>query len=137
MKTLHTITIVIMITLSLNAYADDNTKMLKKNKNSLVSVAPFVWGDPETEAPAGLEFLKAKYALVPIVPMVWGNPEDGLSREDKIKLLVPAAPFIWGDPDSDAPSELNLLIAVNSDVAVATFVWGSLDENIPEVIELL
>lgn len=97
-----------MISLSLNTHADDKTKMIKKDKNSSVYVSPFVWGDPENEAPAGLRFLKAKYALVPVAPLVWGNPEDGISIKDKIKLLVPSAPFIWGEPDSKAPRELNL-----------------------------
>lgn len=81
MKTLNTFTVALMMVLSLNTYAGDKTKMTEKNKNSLVAVAPFVWGDPE----------------------------DGLTVEDKMKLLVPQAPFIWGDPDNTIPGATEVL----------------------------
>lgn len=104
MKTISALTTLIMITLALNTSAEDKKKNMERSRNRSVSVAPFVWGEPQADVPAELGYVKAKYALVPVAPMVFGNPEDELSFEDKIKLSVPVAPFIWGDP-GQVPTE--------------------------------
>ena len=104
MKTIYTLSTLVLIALSLSGFADDKIK--NKEKSSAVSVAPFIWGDPESEVPAGLSTLKAKNAFVPIAPFVWGSPEDSVNIEESKRLVVPVAPFVLGDPDADAPLEL-------------------------------
>jgi hypothetical protein len=129
MKTIYTLSTLILIALSLNSFADD--KLKNKDKSSAVSVAPFIWGDNENEVPAELVTLKTKNVFVPVAPFVWGRPEDSVSIEENEKLVVPVAPFIYGDADSDAPAELANIKAVNLEVPVAPFVLGSPDADIP------
>ena len=119
----------------MNTSADDRTKNFERHRNRSVSVAPFVWGEAQTDVPAELGYVKAKYALVPVAPLVFGNPEDELNLEDKIKLSIPVAPFIWGNPGI-IPIELGLLKAANTGIPVAPFFWGSPDDCIPQIIEL-
>ncbi len=132
MKTIYSLFTVVLIALSLNTFADD--KVRGKEKASSVSVAPFVWGDPEAAAPAWLGSLKAKNALVPVAPFVWGSAEDEVSINENIKMIVPVAPFIYGNPDSDIPAGLQFVKAVNADVPVAPFVFGDPDADGPEGI---
>ncbi len=129
MKTIYTLSTLVLIALSLNSIADD--KLKNKDKSSAVSVAPFVWGDPETEVPAELVTLKTKNALVPLAPFVWGSPEDSVSIEDNKRLVVPVAPFVFGDADSDVPAELAYIKAVNLEVPVAPFVLGEPGADAP------
>ena len=131
MKTIYTLSTIVLIALSLNSKADDKIK--NRVKTSSVSVAPFVWGDPETEAPIELGTLKAKNALVPVAPFIWGSPEDVVSVNEMRHLLVPAAPFYFGEPDADALEGLEFIKAKNAKVPVAPFVWGDSNEVAPEI----
>lgn len=133
MKTIYTLSTIVLIALSLNGSADDKIK--NKEKSSAVSVAPFIWGDPEEEAPVGLT--EANKVLVPVAPFVWGSPEDVLSVSEINKLSVPVAPFSYGNADNDAPEGLQYIKAVNAKVSVAPFVLGDPDMDVPAEIVLL
>lgn len=113
--------------LSLNSLADD--KLKNRDKSNAVSVAPFVWGDPEEAAPA--ELVEGKKAVVPVAPFVWGSPEDAVSITENKNMNVPVAPFIYGNPDADAPEGLKYIKAVGALVPVAPFVWGNAEEAAP------
>lgn len=78
MKTIYTLSTIVLIALSLNSLADD--KLKNRDKSNAVSVAPFVWGDPEEAAPA--ELVEGKKAVVPVAPFVWGSPEDAVSMTE-------------------------------------------------------
>lgn len=138
MKTLITLTTAILMTLSLNTFA--GTRSSDDKPKSMVAVSPFVWGNPNENAPAEIRLIKAKYAIVPKAPFVWGDPSD-FSAEDIIhvqvnNLNVPVAPFVWGNADDPAPVSLKYIIAVNADVPVAPFVWGNADQQAPELSEV-
>lgn len=129
MKTIHTLTTVVLIALSLNSFADD--RIINKDKSSAVSVAPFNWGDPHAAAPVELASLKAKNAFVPVAPFEWGNPDETIMI--KVKWVVPVAPFSYGNPDEIAPEGLRCIKAKNAKVPVAPFIWGDSEEPAPEV----
>jgi len=135
MKTIYTLSSIVLIALSLSSKADDKIK--NRVKTSEVSVAPFVWGDLETEAPHDLGNLKAKYALVPVAPFVWGSPEDAASISELRHLLVPVAPFYFGEPEADAPAGLEFIKAKNARVPIAPFEYGNPDSDAPTNIDLL
>ena len=135
MKTIYTLSTVILIALSLNSNADDKIK--NREKTSAVSIAPFVWGDPEKEAPHELGTLKAKNSLVPVAPFVWGSPEDATSITELRHLLVPVAPFYFGEPDADAPEVLEFIKAKNANVPLAPFEYGNPDSDAPSDMVLL
>ena len=134
MKTIYTLSAIVLIALSLNSKADDKIK--NRVKTSGVSVAPFVWGDVETEAPQELGTLKAKNALIPVAPFVWGSPEDAASFSELPHLLVPVAPFYFGEPEADAPAGLEFIKTENARVPVAPFEYGNPDSDAPINIEL-
>lgn len=131
MKTIFSLLTIILIAYSLNSKADDKIK--DNGKASVVPVAPFVWGDPETEAPDGIGRRKAKNALVPVAPFVWGSPEDADNLTELRHLMVPNAPFSFGVPDADVPVGLKFVKAKNAKVPVAPFVWGDSEEAAPEL----
>lgn len=131
MKTIYTLSTIILIALSLNSKADDKIK--NNAKSSLVPVAPFVWGDPETAAPDGIK-RKAKNALVPVAPFDWGSPEDANNIHEMRHLLVPNAPFTFGEADADIPVGLKYIKAKNAKVPVAPFEFGNPDTDIPTEI---
>lgn len=135
MKTIYTLSTIILIALSLNSSADDKVK--NREKTSVVSVAPFVWGDPEKEAPHELGTLKAKNALVPVAPFIWGSPEDAAGITELKHLLIPLAPFYFGEPDADAPEVLELIKTNNTRVPVAPFEYGNPDSDAPTDMVLL
>ncbi|WP_411274682.1 hypothetical protein [Daejeonella sp.] len=130
MKTLYTLTTIALIALSLSSKADDKIK--NREKTSVVPVAPFIWGDPETAAPDGIK-CKAINALVPVAPFVWGSPEDAHNITEIRHLLVPNAQFTFGEPDADIPVDLKFIKAKNAMVPVAPFVWGNSEEAAPEL----
>ena len=107
MKTITTLSTLIMIALSLNTLADDKLKTSVKDEFSTVATSPFIWGSPEVDAPLGLGFVKAKNALVPIAPFEWGNNEEIVEIEER--LLVPVAPFVFGNPSKDAPEIIEIV----------------------------
>ena len=135
MKTIYTLSAIVLIALSLSSKADDKIK--NRVKTSGVSVAPFVWGDLETEAPHDLGNLKAKNALIPVAPFVWGSPEDAASISELPHLLVPVAPFYFGEPEADAPAGLEFIKAKNARVPIAPFEYGNPDSDAPTNIDLL
>ena len=135
MKTINTLSAIVLIALSLNSKADDKIK--SRVKTSAVSVAPFVWGDLETEAPQELGTLKAKNALIRVAPFVWGSPEDASSISELPHLLVPVAPFYFGEPEADAPAGLEFIKAKKSRVPIAPFEYGNPDSDAPTNIDLL
>lgn len=110
MKTIKTLTAVLLTALSLNTFAGNVSSENSNDKpKSLVNVSPFVLGNPDDEAPEEIRLVKAKYAHVPL------------------------APFVWGNADEQAPELLKFIIAVNADVPLAPFVWGSPDDAAPEL----
>ncbi len=131
MKTLYTLSTVLLLALSLNTMADDKVK--SKDKSAAVAVAPFTLGDPEAGAPLWLSNVKAKNALVPVAPFVWGSPEDTVSINE-IRMAVPVAPFTYGEPDTDVPYRLQFIKAVNADVPVAPFAFGEPDAEAPVLV---
>lgn len=131
MKTIYTLSTIVLIALALNSKADDK---IKNNGNaSVVPVAPFVWGDPETAAPDGIGRRKAKSALVPVAPFVWGSPEEVNNISEMRHLMVPSAPFSLGEPDADVPVGLKFVKAKNAKVPVAPFSWGDPEEAAPVI----
>lgn len=137
MKTIFALSTVILMAFSLNTKATDKSSEFSNDlPKSMVSVAPFVWGSPEDQAPEGLRFIKAKYAKVPLAPFVWGSPDDIIDSGESIigfkNLNVPVAPFVWGSPDETAPESLINIKAKNANVPVAPFVWGNPEEAAPE-----
>lgn len=138
MKTIIALSTVILITFSLNTKAgiksSDQSNDLPK---SMVSVAPFVWGSPEDQAPEGLRFVKARFAKVPVAPFVWGSSDDLVDAVKSLKglknLNVPVAPFVWGNPEETAPESLKNIRAKNAVVPLAPFVWGNPEEAAPEI----
>ncbi len=57
--------------MNFNSFA--KSSFFSKNlPKSMGSVAPFVWGSPDDEAPEYLRFVKSKFAKVPLAPFVWG-----------------------------------------------------------------
>jgi hypothetical protein len=138
MKTIFTISTVILLTFSLdfNALAK-STDFSHDLPKSMVSVAPFVWGSPDDQAPEDLRFVKAKYAKVPLAPFVWGSPDDIINFVKSINGLkfmnVPVAPFVWGDAGETAPESLKNIKAEYAKVRVAPFIWGNPEEAVPEL----
>lgn len=131
MKTLYTLSTIVLIALSLTSFADD--KVNNKDKSSVVSVAPFIWGDPDVAAPVGLAYVIAKNAFVPVAPFVWGTADEALSVSENNRLSVPVAPFSYGNPVSEAPEGLGYVKAKNAKVPVAPFIWGNSEEAAPEI----
>jgi len=130
MKTIYTLSTIVLIALSLNSFADD--KINNKDKSSVVSIAPFNWGEPDAAAPVGLAYIKAKNAYVPVAPFEWGNPDEAVIVEEK--MVVPVAPFYFGSPDADAPEGLKFIKAKNAKVPVAPFIWGDSEEAAPTIL---
>ena len=138
MKTIFALSTVILMTLSLNSNAGFKSSDFSDDlPKSMVSVAPFVWGNPEDLAPEGLRYVKAKFAKVPVAPFVWGSSDDLIDSVKSIQgfknLNVPVAPFVWGSSDETAPESLKNIKAKNADVPVAPFVWGNPEEAAPEI----
>jgi len=129
MKTIYTLSTIVLIALSLNSLADD--KITNKEKSAAVSVAPFIWGDPDATAPVELAGLRVKNAFVPVAPFVWGSPDDVVMINENKNVLVPVAPFVYGNPDSDVPAELAHIKAININVPVAPFIFGDPDLDVP------
>lgn len=141
MKTIFALSTVLLMTLSLNTQAlNKGSYFINDLPKSIVSVAPFVWGSSEDEAPEDLRFVKAKFAKVPVAPFVFGSPEDIINSVNSIKgsknLDVPVAPFVWGNSDETAPETLKNIKAQYSNVPVARFVWGNPEEAILVVLEI-
>ena len=138
MKTIFALSTVILMTLSLNSNAGFKSSDFSDDlPKSMVSVAPFVWGNPEDLAPEGLRYVKAKFAKVPVAPFVWGSSDDLIDSAKSIQgfknLNVPVAQVEWGSPDDTAPESLKNIKAENADVPVAPFVWGNPEEAAPEI----
>jgi hypothetical protein len=141
MKTIFALSTVILMTLSLNGNAAVKSSDFSNDlPKSMVSVAPFVWGSPDDQAPEGLRFVKARFAKVPVAPFVWGSPDDIIDSGKSVKgfknLNVPVAPFVWGSPDETAPESLKNIKAENANVPVAPFVWGNPEEVAPEILNI-
>lgn len=132
MKTIYIISTILALTLALDSFGTDKTP---RNERSSVAVAPFIWGTPEAEAPAGLRTLKAKNAFVPIAPFVWGNIADVINIDER--LTVPVAPFVYGNPDSEAPAGLEFIKAISADVPLAPFILGDPEAESPVVIDTM
>jgi len=138
MKTIFALSTVFLISVSMNLNAAAKSSDLPIDlPKSMVSVAPFVWGSPNEEAPEDLRFVKAKFAKVPLAPFVWGSPDDIINSVKSITglkfLNVPVAPFVWGNAEETAPESLKNIKAENANVPVAPFVWGNADEDAPEI----
>ncbi|SKB42822.1 hypothetical protein [Daejeonella lutea] len=131
MKTIYTLSTIVLIALSLNSKADDKIK--NRDKSATVSVAPFVWGDPEDAVPAELK--EVKKVMVPVAPFVWGSPEDAVNVTANNNMNVPVAPFIYGNPNDDAPEGLASIKAVGALVPAAPFVLGEPGIDIPMELE--
>ncbi len=133
MKTIYTLSTMVFIALSLNSSADDKIK--NREKSASVSVAPFIWGDPEEAA--SVEITEATKLLVPVAPFVWGLPEELVSINENGKSMVPVAPFIYGSPDAETPEGLAYVKAVNALVPVAPFVSGDPDMDVPTELQTI
>ena len=112
------------MTFSLNTIAGNKrTDFTNDVPKSTVSVAPFVWGNPDEQAPEDLRFVKARFAKVPLAPFVWGTPAAIIDSVNSItglkNLNVPVAPFVWGSPDETAPEALKNIKAENANVLLA------------------
>lgn len=132
MKPIYTLSTIVLIALSLNSSADD--KLKNRDKSNVVSVAPFIWGDPEEADPAEINEVKT---LVPVATFAWGSPEYSVCITENINMNVPIAPFIYGNPDADAPEGLEYIRAVGALVPVAPFVLGDPDGVVPAEIEMV
>jgi hypothetical protein len=133
MKTIYTLSTLILLALALNTQADDKVK--SKHRSAAVSAAPFSLGDPDTEVPLWLGHVKAKNALVPVAPFEWGSPEEA-ERISELRLIVPVAPFAYGEPDTDVPFGLQYVKAVNADVPLAPFEFGEPEAEAPQIVSI-
>ena len=105
MKTLNIFATALIITLSLNAFADVKPEGkintgTEKNR-SLINLPEMEWGNPADVASASVEDLKSSSALLKAPEMTWGNPEDiNFEAIESLKNapLFPAPKMIWGEP---------------------------------------
>ena len=103
MKTLNIFATALIITLSMNAFAEGKTedkinRDTEKNSN-LISLPGMEWGNPADVNSAGVEELKSA-SLLKAPEMIWGSPEDlNLESIERLKdaPLVPAPAMVWGE----------------------------------------
>jgi hypothetical protein len=106
MKTLNIFTTALIITLSLNAFADgkpgNKTPGNTKENRTWISFPEQEWGNPADAVSASVEELKLKSPLLVKAPeMIWGNPEElNIEALESLKNapLVAAPEMTWGDP---------------------------------------
>lgn len=104
MKTLITLSGSLIIMMALKASAADHENPVKSDKPATaVTVAPFIWGNPEENAPIELKNVKAKYASVPVAPFFPGDANEIAPSDLITDVQIPLAPFVWGDPEEEAP----------------------------------
>lgn len=97
MKTLITL-ISALVLMSATVHADDIKKNIKHNSKA-IATAPFVWGDPDADAPAELAAKVNVSLSVPVAPFVWGGADEIPEIVENIKIekaSVPVAPFVLG-----------------------------------------
>ena len=103
MKTLNIFATALIITLSMNAFAEGKpenkiNRETEKN-NALFSLPEMEWGNPADVNTASVEELKsASFLKAP--EMIWGSPEElNLESIESLKNvpLVPAPAMVWGE----------------------------------------
>lgn len=101
MKTLNIFATALIITLSLNAFADgkpENKTARVTEKNIMISLPEMEWGNPADINAASVEELKSATLSAP--EMIWGSPDElNLESIESLKNapLVPAPAMVWGD----------------------------------------
>lgn len=104
MKTFITLTATVILSLTMNVKAADQTfEIINDKPESRVLIAPFVWGSPEESEPVELKNIKAKYANVPVSPFYFGDVNENPPVELVNEVQIPLAPFVWGNPEEDIP----------------------------------
>ena len=80
MKTLNIFATALIITLSLNAFADvkpgEKINTGTEKNRSLISLPEMEWGNPADVASTSVEDLKSSILLIDAPEMEWGNPAD-------------------------------------------------------------
>ena len=112
MKTLKTLTAALLVTIGLNAFAENKPDAINKKLNSpTLNYPPMNWGEPEdvyTETVFSLKNLN----IISMPEMIWGSPED--VQTSSIELLkqlpqIEAPDMIWGNPEDVSGTTVELL----------------------------
>ena len=105
MKTLNIFATALIITLSLNAFADvkpeDKINTGTEKNRILISLPEMEWGNPADVTSATVENLKSNTLLFNAPEMNWGSAEElNLESIESLKNapLFPAPEMIWGEP---------------------------------------
>jgi hypothetical protein len=108
--------------------------------HSFVPVSPREWQTDDLEIPENLKYVKAKNAFVSVAEFVWGNPDAEAPAEllnDYRTFIVPVPVKKWDEPAiNEVPESLSFIKAKFAMVPVPSKVWSAIDISVDEIMDL-
>lgn len=106
MNTLKTLSTLLIVTVSLNAFAETKsnhkTKDFEKNSSVFIKNPAMEWGNPDDANSESVKnLLTSPYLLFNAPEMIWGNPDQADTKYFENlnnSPIIEAPEMIWGNP---------------------------------------
>ncbi len=95
MKTLLTLSVLLLSSLTFNAVAADTTNEIKKESKAAINMPAMNWGEASQVDEKEIEILKYNKVLVQLPAMNWGSADEVSGSGASVEL--PA--MNWGSPE--------------------------------------